>query len=500
MADLIGREVLSEIGKITQAYQATHDGAGNRLPYLSRSFISFTFGGKAIEDFNLIATINGDRIENSLYSSFQDSTSTYDTLDGQLYWGSHFDAKELSFNLSTDGISENQLDDFRELFKPGNIQELILSEHPNRAIMARVKEAPNISLLPFEEQISFSLNGVEVSTSTAVYKGDITLNLIMDDPYWYSKLTYMPTYINKVTLEELDINSQNENKVNAETDKDMLKIMYEDRIPYQNMINGNMFLGGNVLVTQENRVGSARVNQAFLGVITGESAGLTVNSSTPQYLFYGGTAKCFPKIKFTLTPTFDENNGYINCPKNNYTSGSNYSYIQIGNSKMEFTTPSMLTGYNQAINLINNSTNMSKIELLDKIKLEVNEYWARAWAAACVNAVENTTIIDLDINTMKNNMKLFIQDSSGNNQSITFTIDSKTGEAIGRFSIRTVYGSSTLTTIEENVGDMLRSKYLVIEGRDSLDFSQEMSTSNCKTITSNEQLENVLIFFKNMYL
>ena len=38
---------------------------------------------------------------------------------------------------------------------------------------------------------------------------------------------------------------------------------------------------------------------------------------------------------------------------------------------MEFNTPSMLNGYYQEINLINNSTNMSKIELLDKIKLEV---------------------------------------------------------------------------------------------------------------------------------
>ena len=108
MAALRGTEQWGNNEITSQVYQITHDGAGNSLPYMSKSFISFTFGGKAIEDFNLIATINGDRIENSLYSSFQDSTSTYDTLDGQLYWGSHFDAKELSFNLSTDGISENQ--------------------------------------------------------------------------------------------------------------------------------------------------------------------------------------------------------------------------------------------------------------------------------------------------------------------------------------------------------------------------------------------------------
>ena len=44
----------------TQVYMATHNGEGekSRLPFMNRSFISFSFGGKYIEDFNLIATIN----------------------------------------------------------------------------------------------------------------------------------------------------------------------------------------------------------------------------------------------------------------------------------------------------------------------------------------------------------------------------------------------------------------------------------------------------------
>jgi len=60
--------------KYTQVYIATHrgEGAGSRLPYMNRSFISFSFGSKKdstgkeipvnIEDFNLIATIDGDRL------------------------------------------------------------------------------------------------------------------------------------------------------------------------------------------------------------------------------------------------------------------------------------------------------------------------------------------------------------------------------------------------------------------------------------------------------
>ena len=54
----------------SQVYQITHDGAGNRLPYMNKAFISFTFGGKAIEDFGLIVSISGDRLENKAYASF----------------------------------------------------------------------------------------------------------------------------------------------------------------------------------------------------------------------------------------------------------------------------------------------------------------------------------------------------------------------------------------------------------------------------------------------
>jgi len=41
---------------------ATHNGAGDRLPLMNRSFISFSYGGKPIEDFGLIAITDGDAI------------------------------------------------------------------------------------------------------------------------------------------------------------------------------------------------------------------------------------------------------------------------------------------------------------------------------------------------------------------------------------------------------------------------------------------------------
>jgi len=46
-----------------------------------RSFISFTYGGKKIEDFDLIVTQN-DRLDRDGYASFDDNTTTYDNLHG----------------------------------------------------------------------------------------------------------------------------------------------------------------------------------------------------------------------------------------------------------------------------------------------------------------------------------------------------------------------------------------------------------------------------------
>jgi len=69
-----------------------------------RSFISFSFGGRNIEDFDLIATFGNDRLNRAGSAEFEDRVSTYDILNGQQYWATHYQANSLEFQLSTDGI------------------------------------------------------------------------------------------------------------------------------------------------------------------------------------------------------------------------------------------------------------------------------------------------------------------------------------------------------------------------------------------------------------
>lgn len=499
--ELIGKEQWSSNEQNTQVYQATHDGGGKRLPYMGKSFISFSYGGKFIEDFGLVVVTN-DRLNRGFYSEFNDVVTEHEVVDGQLYWGTRLSPNKIELTLATDGMTEKQIDNFREWFTPGCAREFILSEHPNRAIIARVSEVPQYSFIPFEKISTITINNIEYETSSTVYRGEVTLILVMDDPYWYSKLNYMPTYVNRITLEELDINSINSNKITTLGNKDMLKIMLEDGIPHQSILDGTMFLGGNHLVTSTARVGFAEVNNSYLGVITGESEGLDVNS-TPQYLFYSGTAKSYPEIKFSMNLIFNSS-GYIVHPIGNPTNkivNTNlleYSYIKIGNRYFLFTTPSILTGYNQAIKIFEdgNANGISIADIKTLIREKVNEYYSRAFAMQCISASDATASSALTA------MKTFIatQTENGVTTSVnkaTFIFNSKTGKAEGIFNVKV---NNAYEQVVENVGDMVRSDYLIIEGRDYLNSNGMITTQNCHKITSNESLSNVLVFYKNMYL
>ena len=60
--------------------------------------------------------------------------------------------------------------------------------------------------------------------------------------------------------------------------------------------------------------------------------------------------------------------------------------------------------------------------------------------------------------------------------------------------------NSEIINIEQNVGDMVCSDYPIIEDRNYLNSNGQIDLANCTLITSDLDLSNVLIFYKNMYL
>ena len=593
--------------KHTQVYIATHkgEGANARLPFMNRSFISFSFGSKKdgegneipvyIEDFNLIATITGDRLERKGYSEFEDLISEYEVLDGHFYWGTHYTNHELNFELATDGMTQNQLDSFLRWFSAGQVRELILSEHPNRAVQARVSAAPDLHLLPFEQPTTKKIAGEDYKTSTTLYKGEINLSFIMEEPYWYSKINIFGYYDGNV-YHDVWVDANNK-EVSIFNDPDAIKIALEDNIPIAGMVDASMLLGNNTFADADSSDGAkiadieydeyikyildavdtdddginedtrfeldydsmegtqeeidekippqsriaitkqelgetvwewgARID----GAIMSESTGIEdFGANQSYYFYYAGTAPSKPLINFLLTPVIDSE-GFIKNPKNSYSSEcdkpyNTISFESINKKELRFTTPSIYTAYNQAIKIFKNAdSEKALVDIRKQIRNEVTHFAVRAWANKVIDSLEINQQYTIGTNqrTAIDRMAYFIQDEHGNFLQSEFTFDSKTGTAIGELKYRVpnseipsanewnTYCYNTLTTHEEDVGDMICSNYLIIEDQNyptedghikAWEGASDTTRSYSHIIQHDVEkgLQHVFIKYQNMYL
>lgn len=498
MAELIGREEFTDYGVHKQVYLATHDGEGNRLPFMNRAYISFSYGGKYIEDFNLLATM-GDRLSKNVYANFEDATSEYDTLDGQYFWGTHFTTNQLEFTLSTDGMSQTDLEKFKMWFKPGVERELILAEHPNRVIMARVATPPSISMIPFEQIESIRVNGVLKDIPTALYRGDITLSFVMDEPYWHGRLFYMPKYLDLNTFDGQEnseaitdendpsttlVPAKTESMVDTIENKDTLKMCLEDNLPYGQYLPDCTFFGNDHYMTKDEEGAIVGISKlpARLGVLNIDSkTGATIgNNEDNWYVFYSGTAPSKPKIKFTIEMDYDENDKII-FPKG-IDGNKNIATITIGTKTFTYGLPGLFVAYNKAIDISKDESLTSIIDRQVEMSDQIKESTIRA------AAIQNISDSDNFINNMKT---IF-----GTKPKVTYIIDSATGEAYGTFLAFLVNSSE----IKQNVGDMIRSDYLIIDERSNFTFGENIDNErDCLKIQSSEEITDFLILFKNMY-
>ena len=524
-----------DTARYSQVHQATYSGE-NRLDYMRRSFISFSYGGKHIEDFDLIATISGDRWERDGYSTFDDITSQYDNLDGQYYWGTHYKTHTITFKLSTDGIDHRMVDEFLHWFSAGISRELILSEHPNRAQMARVAEPPQLSLLPFEGHTSFLINGEEHAVTTTLFKGDITLKLIMDEPHWYAIDNILGKQVEQEDPDTHQIRTRyidwwldaNGQEVEIFASQDALKILYEDGIPLGSMIENNMLLGNKAYANVENHtemliwsepeeqivvedgiITSGGVGARIDGTITqsdyilnssiiaadfateptarqlttesgeeirfdletvdglnfsdwapgtyiGIIAGAIVDvsgggiaslpSDTAAYFFYAGTAPSPTIISFSINPTFNSQ-GYFTAIGNDYGAVTPNNYILIESTKQQklvFTTPNLITSYNMAIKILDEDLlNGAPIQdVRDKIIRDIRHPAVREWVGALLS--DESTANSINSSVIAEKMTAFFKQDDRDYAPMTFSFNSKTGEAIGQFTYRTPLKSMSL--------------------------------------------------------
>lgn len=145
-------------------------------------FISFSFDGKNIYDFGVVAAASGDRYQRVIGGNYSHSYETVPGRVGDTYWGTSFGPSSVSFNLATDGMTSSQYKAFKQHFTGGKLGKLIYAEAPYSYCYARVETAPTFSFLPFPS--TEVINGIEVMSYE--YKGDMTLTFHLSDPRYYS--------------------------------------------------------------------------------------------------------------------------------------------------------------------------------------------------------------------------------------------------------------------------------------------------------------------------
>ena len=523
-----------------QVFLATHDEQDNLLPSLRRSFISFSWGDKNIEDFNFIVT-SEDRHEGNFYAPFEDLTTKNELSDGQYYWGFSFSPNELELKLSTDGVTEDLLQSFKGWFQPGITRELILAESPNKKIYARISEPPEFSLMPFEESVKVKIGEQNFTTSTTKWKGDVTLKFIMDDPFWES--------VRAIYNEDL-------NSLSKTARQELVKSIFEDGIPHKDMFNISDFENKYCFLANDQYITAIQQdeNSDFSLLLTTDNRTnrprVDLNVNETYYIYNCGTAAVKPIVHFGFTPVWDDQTEtsslYISFPPNTYISNMSnqepYFTIEIGSHIFKLSTPGILASYNQAIKILSNDfkPNDDITELKRAFRDSISDVYVRMMTMAiCELAINENWYSTLGIcelnGALTSNFRknfaiclkgMFTTNPNNNNQN-TFScaFDSFTGESTFSTYILTFdkdkiqagpesgqilpevlpwktpsqNQQTTPIQVSQNAGDMVHSKYLIIDSR-TLPVNGVITPNDCLKLEINTGSDtNYLYDFSIIY-
>ena len=499
-----------------QIYELTHGGQDNSfLPADKRQFISFSYGGKWIEEFDLVVVFNNDRLEKGVYGNFSDITSNNPLVDGQLFWASAFDNNGLNLTLATDGMTQNQLDAFTEYFRPGVSRELILSEKPNRYIYARVSATPTISLLPFKEVSSILIGGQERQVNINIYKGEISLSFVMDDPFWRSKVIY---YNEKTALTDEVIKNIYDDNVPYLTDLPQDKIIFlAGNQLYNSGVLGEMYAGLSPLVSLKPKPVYKAPKEGYKVV--------NLNKDAIAYIFSANDTPISPILKFSCKVELDSTTGMITHPGK---VENEYDYIKFaykGNeNKIQLGTGSIFSSFNKVKEICKTYLNpkYTFYDLRDEIKNNVVSYWIRSWAIYIIELMKNNSLYAEPANAQIKSeaisifyeyFLLCIQDDEGAFYSYDISINTELGICEIEGLIRKV-GESVISLadlknktkyelhyLEENCSEMIKDRYLPIEGK-SIKNSEtgKYSENDMLQISSSMNLAGLTITYDYKYL
>lgn len=489
-----------------------------------KEFVDFEFDGRHVSEFGLVAAFGGDRLSLAAFPEFEDETSEINGATGQLYWGTRFKTLQKTYTLVTDGMTEEQLNDFRNHFVPGKCGKFIEDHLIHRYSYCRVTGAANFEVIPFRKEIE--IMGYKFTTNE--YKGEIQLTFTWDEPFFYGEENYITQAITPENAAEL-VRVIYNNKTPQATSWSGIVFEREDVISRESILS--CCIGADQRLTYEN-------DSSFLEEENGYN-----NTSLIAYYNPSSIEKS-PILSLTYTPIFTEIDTvnwkpvyFANIADDINIGGAKaYNEIEIAKSQLlkkdgqipfpkkeefktafKYTSPNVIYSVHKAIQIAwdfyNKSTNQALIELEEALHEEITHDKVMNWLAEILSfigknssytsegilkkeATVNISMAPLGITTSfaanwfacfnflalcflceRSNSSLALNGwTSFMPYKIIFNGENNTTKIIYNCNTSKNGTITKFVDVEENCGDMTCSAYLKLAGGDTLDQNGNIKT------------------------
>lgn len=158
------------------------------------AFLGFSFNGVHSSTLKIVRINTGSRADLPLTPQFKDNTVEKTGGYGLHYFDTQILQQTFTINFAYDNLTEEDVKNIRQLFRPETVGALIFDEAPYKEYTVKISSQPKLSYLVFGE-----------GTTNRLYKGEGALAFTAYYPYAHSPFgkKWLENYSTDWTLEEI---------------------------------------------------------------------------------------------------------------------------------------------------------------------------------------------------------------------------------------------------------------------------------------------------------
>ena len=115
-------------------------------------FTGFSFDGIHSSLLGIVRVSDGDFYDDVILPGFEDKRKAMPGMDGEYYYGTDYQAKEIKISIAFDSVTEKQLRLITNLFSTKKLCPLIFDERPYKMYMAKINTPIELSYICFDER------------------------------------------------------------------------------------------------------------------------------------------------------------------------------------------------------------------------------------------------------------------------------------------------------------------------------------------------------------